>query len=91
MCRIQLPKAAIIDAQSMVPSRNRPRSVGMPATRTSRGANGICWWIGLGLPLSVCVTPADVQDRAGARCLLAGLKPLVPPFKEDLGRWSLQW
>ena len=33
----------------------------------------------LGLPLSVLyVTPADVQDRAGARFLLAGLGPLVP-------------
>ena len=28
----------------------------------------------LGLPLSVYVTPTDVQERAGARCLLAGLK-----------------
>jgi putative transposase len=51
----------------------------------------------LGLPLSVCVTPADVQDRAGARLLLAGLKPLVPNLKkiwtdgayggENLARW----
>lgn len=31
-----------------------------------------------GLPLSICVTPADVQDRAGARLLLAGLKALAP-------------
>ena len=36
----------------------------------------------LGLPLSVYVTPADVQDRAGARLLLAGLKPLVPRPKK---------
>ena len=51
----------------------------------------------LGLPLSVYVTPADVQDRAVARCLLAGLKPLVPRLKkiwadgaysgEELARW----
>jgi transposase len=51
----------------------------------------------LGLPLSVYVTPADVQDRAGAGCLLAGLKPLVPRLKkiwadgaysgEGLARW----
>jgi hypothetical protein len=30
----------------------------------------------LGLPLSIYVTSADVQDRVGARSLLAGLKPL---------------
>jgi putative transposase len=36
----------------------------------------------LGLPLSVYVTSADVQDRTGARLLLAGLKPLVPRLKK---------
>lgn len=36
----------------------------------------------LGLPISIYVTPADVQDRAGARYLLAGLKPLVPRLKK---------
>ena len=51
----------------------------------------------LGLPLSIYVSLADVQDRAGARCLLAGLKPLVPRLKKiwadgaysgkDLANW----
>ena len=36
----------------------------------------------MGLPLSIYVTPADVQDRAGARLLLAGLGPLVPRLKK---------
>lgn len=36
----------------------------------------------LGLPLSVYVTPANVQDRVGARLLLAGLKPLAPRLKK---------
>ena len=36
----------------------------------------------LGLPLSIYVTPADVQDRVGARLLLAGLKPLMPRLKK---------
>jgi putative transposase len=36
----------------------------------------------LGLPLSVCVTPANVQDRVGARLLLVGLNPLVPRLKK---------
>ena len=34
------------------------------------------------LPLSVYVTPADVQDRTGARLLLAGLKTKVPCRKK---------
>jgi putative transposase len=36
----------------------------------------------LGLPLSVYVTSADVQDRVGAQCLVAGLKPFVPRLKK---------
>jgi putative transposase len=36
----------------------------------------------LGLPLSVYVTWADVQDRVGARRLLAGLKPFVRRLKK---------
>jgi putative transposase len=36
----------------------------------------------LGLPLSVYVTPANVQDRVSARLLLAGLAPLVPRLEK---------
>jgi len=36
----------------------------------------------VGLPLSVYVTSADVQDRVGRRSLLAGLKPFVPRLKK---------
>jgi putative transposase len=36
----------------------------------------------LGLPLSVYVTSADVQDRVGAQRLLAGLKALLPHLKK---------
>ena len=36
----------------------------------------------MGLPLSVYVSPADVQDRGGARDLLAGLKALLPRLKK---------
>jgi transposase len=36
----------------------------------------------LGLVLSVYVTSADVRDRVGARCLLAGLKAFVPRSKK---------
>src|SRR5918992_399629 len=69
----------------------------MTATRTSRGGKRHLLVDTLDLPLSVYATPADVQDRAGTRCLLAGLKPLVTRLKkiwadgaysgEELARW----
>ncbi|CAA9437283.1 MAG: hypothetical protein AVDCRST_MAG28-54 [uncultured Rubrobacteraceae bacterium] len=34
------------------------------------------------MPLPICVTPADVQDRAGVCLLFAGLKALVPRLKK---------
>jgi hypothetical protein len=36
----------------------------------------------LGIPISIYVTPADVHDTRGARCLLAGLKFFVPRLKK---------
>lgn len=51
----------------------------------------------MGMPLSICVTPTDVQDRTGARLLLAGLKALVTRLEKiwadgayggkELARW----
>jgi Transposase DDE domain len=38
----------------------------------------------LGLPISICVTPANTHDTRGARCLLAGLKFFVPRLCKDL-------
>ena len=37
----------------------------------------------LGLLLSVFVTPADLHDRKGARCVLAGLAPLLSHLKKS--------
>jgi len=45
----------------------------------------------LGIPLSIYVTEADVHDTKGARCLLAGLAPLVPRIKKiwaDAAYWG---
>ena len=36
----------------------------------------------MGMPLSIRVTPADAQARAGARPWLAGLKALAPRLKK---------
>ncbi len=53
----------------------------------------------LDLLLSVYVTPADLHDSKGARCLLAGLAPLLPRLKkiwadaayrgQELAQWCL--
>jgi transposase len=64
------------------PSRSRLPSLDLMPTSMSRGANGNGTVDTLGLPLSVYVTPADVHDTLGARCLLAGLAPLVPRLKK---------
>ena len=48
-------------------------------TRTSRAESGIRWstpWVSTAFDLC---RPADVQGRAGARFLLAGLEPLLVP------------
>ncbi len=53
----------------------------------------------LGLLLSVYVTSADLHDSRGARCLLAGLAPMLPRLKkiwadsasrgQELAQWCL--
>src|SRR5215469_16198098 len=47
----------------------------MTPTNVSKAANAISYT--LGLPLSFYVTPANVHDTYGARCLLAELKYFV--------------
>jgi putative transposase len=89
--------AAIIDSQSVKTAEEGARSNGYDAHKNVKRRKRHLLVDSLGLPLSVYVTPADVQDRAGARCLLAGLKPLVPRLKkiwadgaysgEELARW----
>jgi putative transposase len=91
------PSSAIIDAQSMKTVEESAPISGYDGHKNVKGRKRHLLVDSLGLPLSVYVTPADVQDRAGARCLLAGLKPLVPRLKkiwadgaysgEELARW----
>ncbi len=88
------PSAAIMDSQSIKTTEEGGRSNGYDAHKNVKGRKRHLLVDTLGLPLSVYVTSADVQDRTGARLLLAGLKPLVPrlkkPSEEDLGGRSLQ-
>lgn len=83
------PSAAIVDSQSVKTTEESSgrdghdtHRKGYDAHKHVKGRKRHLLVDTLGLPLSVYVTPADVQDRVGARCLLAGLKPLVPRLKK---------
>jgi transposase len=76
------PSAAIVDSQSVKTIEESAPISGYDAHKNVKGCKRHLLVDTLGLPLSVCVTPADIQDRAGARLLLAGLKPLVPNLKK---------
>ena len=71
-----------MDSQSVKTTEEGARSNGYDAHKNIKGHKRHLLVDTLGLPLSVYVTPADVQDRAGARLLLAGLGPLVPGLKK---------
>ena len=89
--------AAIIDSQSVKTTEESAESNGYDAHKNVKGRKRHLLVDTLGLPLSVYVTPANVQDRVGARLLLAGLGPLVPRLKKiwadgayvgkELARW----
>jgi putative transposase len=72
----------IVDPQSMKTTEEGAGSTGYDAHKNVKGRKRHLLVDTLGLPLSIYVTPADVQDRVGARLLLAGLGPLVPRLKK---------
>ncbi len=76
------PSAAIIDAQSVKTVEESANICGFDAHKHVKGRKRHLLVDTLGLPLSISVTPADVHDTRGARCLLAGLAPLVPRLKK---------
>jgi len=83
------PSAAIIYAQSVKTVEESASISGFDAHKHVEGRKRHILVDTLGLPLSIYVAPADVHDTRGARCLLAGLAPLVATSQENLGRWSL--
>jgi putative transposase len=91
------PSAAIMDSQSVKTTEEGTQSNGYDAHKNIKGRKRHLLVDTLGLPLSVYVTPANVQDRLGARLLLTAVNPLVPCLKkiwadgaysgEELARW----
>jgi putative transposase len=67
------PTAAIMDSQSLKTVEESAHPSGYDAPKNLKGRKRHLLVDTLGLPLSVYLTSADVQDRVGARCLLAGL------------------
>src|SRR5829696_786363 len=76
------PTAAIIGSQSVKTVGESAHPSGYDAHKNVKGRKRHLLVDTLGLPLSIHVTPADVQDRVGAHLLLAGLGPLVPRLKK---------
>jgi putative transposase len=74
--------AVIMDSQSIKTVEESAHPSGYDAHKNVKGRKRHLLVDTLGLPLSVYVTSADVQDRIGARCLLAGLKALLPRLKK---------
>src|SRR3712207_5026312 len=68
------PTAAIMDSQSVKTSEEGANPSGYDAHKNVKGRKRHPLVDTLGLPLSVYVTSADLQDRVGAQGLLAGLK-----------------
>src|SRR5215472_1212525 len=76
------PSAAIIDAQSVKTVEESAGICGFDAHKWVKGCKRHILEDTLGLLLAVYVSPTDLHDGKGARCLLAGLVPLFPRLKK---------
>jgi putative transposase len=93
------PSAAIMDTQSVKTVEESAGICGFDAHKSVKGRKRHILVDTQGLLLSVYVTPADLHDSTGARCLLAGLAPLLPRLKkiwadsayrgQELAQWCL--
>lgn len=71
-----------MDAQSVKTTEESAGICGFDAHKCVKGRKCHILVDTLGLLLTVYVTPADVHDQRGARCLLAGLAPVLPRLKK---------
>jgi putative transposase len=76
------PTVTIMDAQSAKTVEESGCIRGFDAHTWVKGRKRHLLVDTLGLPLSVYVTPANVHDTCGARCLLTGLAYFVPRLKQ---------
>lgn len=76
------PSAAIMDAQSVKTVEESAGICGFDPHKRVKGRKRHLLVDTLGIPFSIYVTEANVHDTRGARCLLAGLAPLVPRLKK---------
>jgi len=76
------PTVAIIDSQSVKTVEESAHLSGYDAHKNVKGRKRHLLVDTLGLPLSIYVTSADVQDRVGAQCLLAGIKVVLPRLQK---------
>ena len=74
--------AAILDSQSVKTTEEAGAISGYDAAKGVKGRKRHLLVDSSGLVLSALVSPASIQDRDGARALLAGLAPLVPRLKK---------
>jgi putative transposase len=68
----------MVDAQSMKAVEESAGIRGYDADKCIKGRKRHLLVGTLGLPIACYVTPADVHDTVGARCLLVGLGDFVP-------------
>jgi putative transposase len=76
------PTAALMDSQSVKTTEESAHPSGYDAHKNVKVRKPHLLVDTLGLPLSVYVTSADIQDRVGTQRLLAGLKTFVPRSKK---------
>src|ERR671927_1338258 len=76
------PTAAVMDSQSVKTVEESAHPSGYDAHKNVKGRKRHLLVDALGLPLSVYVTSADVQDRVGAQYLLARIKVLLPRLEK---------